>query len=58
MKIKESHKGLFTKEAKRKGKTVKQLAAEESKPGAKVSPAEKKRAVFAENAEHHFKKRK
>jgi hypothetical protein len=50
IKIKASHKGLFTKKAKAAGTTVAKLAAKDSKPGAKVSAATKKQAVFAKNA--------
>ena len=48
--IKPSHKGLFTAKAKAEGVSVAALAAKDSKPGAKVSPATKKQAVFAKNA--------
>ena len=50
IKKKASHKGLFTKKAKAAGTTVAKLAAKDSKPGAKVSAATKKQAVFAKNA--------
>jgi hypothetical protein len=50
IKIKPSHKGLFTKKAKAAGTSVAALAAKDSKPGAKVSAKTKKQAVFAANA--------
>jgi len=48
--IKPENKGKFTAKAKAAGKSVAELAKEDSKPGAKVSPATKKQAVFAKNA--------
>ena len=54
--IKPSHKGLFTAKAKKAGESVQELAAKDSKPGAKVSPATKKQAVFAKNAAKWNKK--
>jgi hypothetical protein len=50
IKIKKANKGKFTAKAKAKGESVQQYAAKASKPGAKVSPATKKQAVFAKNA--------
>jgi predicted RecB family endonuclease len=50
IKINPAHKGEFTAKAKKSGTSVQALAAKDSKPGAKVSPATKKQAVFAKNA--------
>ena len=50
IKIKPENKGKFTAKAKKAGMSTSALAAKDSKPGAKVSPATKKQAVFAENA--------
>jgi hypothetical protein len=57
IKIKASHKGLFTKKAKAAGTSVAALAARDSKPGAKVSAKTKKQAVFAKVSKtwHHSK---
>jgi len=56
IKIKPENKGKFTAKAKAKGESVAQLAKQDSKPGAKVSPATKKQAVFAKNAAKWGKK--
>ena len=50
IKINPKHKGEFTAKAKKAGKSVAELASEDSKPGAKVDAKTKKQAVFAESA--------
>lgn len=50
IKIKPSHKGLFTKKAKAAGKTVQQEAAAVLAPGSKADKKTKKQAQFAKNA--------
>lgn len=50
IKIKKSHKGLFTKKAKAAGMSVQGFAAKATKPGSGASAATKKQAVFAKNA--------
>ena len=54
--IKPANKGKFTAKAKAAGTSVQALAAKDSKPGAKVSPATKKQAVFAKVAAKWGKK--
>ena len=54
--IKPANKGKFTAKAKAAGVSVPALAAKDAKPGAKVSPATKKQAVFAKNAAKWGKK--
>ena len=50
IKIKPSHKGLFTATAKAAGKSVQQEASAVLAPGSKASPATRKQAQFAKNA--------
>jgi hypothetical protein len=56
IKINPANKGKFTAKARAAGVSVPALAAKDSKPSAKVSPATKKQAVFAKNAEKWGKK--
>ena len=56
IKIKPSHKGLFTKKAKAAGKSVQAEAAAVLAPGSKASAATKKQAIFARNAKKWNKK--
>ena len=49
---KKGTKGLFTKEAKKAGKSVGEFAKEERHS---TNPTMRKRAVFAANAQKHFK---
>jgi hypothetical protein len=56
IKIKPSHKGLFTKKAKAAGMGVQAYASKELKPGSGASKATKKQAVFAKNAPKWKKK--
>ena len=50
IRIKPSHKGLFTAKAKANGMSVQAYAAKVLKPGSKASAATKKQANFARNA--------
>ena len=50
IKIKPSHKGLFTAKAKKAGKSVQEFAAQVLAAGSDASPATKKQANFARNA--------
>lgn len=50
---KKGTKGLFTKEAKKAGKSVGAFAKEERNS---KNPKMRERAVFAANAQKHFKK--
>ena len=56
IKIKPSHKGLFTAKAKAAGKSVQAEASAVLKKGSKASAATKKQAVFAKNAAKWKKK--
>lgn len=49
IKIKPSHVGLFTEEARQHGMSVQQYANHVTAPNSKASKAVKKRAVFAKN---------
>lgn len=57
IKIKPSHKGLFTAKAKASGESVQQKASEVLAPGSKASGATKKQANFAKVSKtwHHGK---
>lgn len=50
IKIKKSHKGLFTKKAKAAGESVPGYAQEVLAPGSKAGAVTKKQAQFAANA--------
>jgi hypothetical protein len=55
IKIKPSHRGLFAKSVgKQPGIPISEADVEKGKES--NDPAERKRAVFADNAKHHFKK--
>jgi hypothetical protein len=58
IKIKPSHKGLFTKKAKKKGEGIQEFANDVLAPGSKASAATKKQANFARNAAKWNKKGK
>lgn len=50
IKIKKSHKGLFTKKAKAAGMSVYEFAEKSLQKGSKASASTKKQANFARNA--------